>query len=234
MKKTGLILLSLLALQNYAFSQNPLERLTGNSKLMFGPTWSNWIEVPSAVEVKPARNIGFDVAAIQRFGEGTVGFNAGLGISAVNIHSNIFPWQFDGDGNVDSIGIVDMDKKVDGKNFVLKNKLALTYLEVPLELSIRTRKGEDTDSTNAKTRFKFAIGWRTGICIDAHVKQKTRDYTWKIKDFDNITMLRYGPTIRIGYGAISLYGRYDLSSSFQGEKVPAYTLYTVGVMISQF
>src|SRR5688572_3199225 len=99
MKRTGLILLCLMALQNYAFSQNPLSLLTKNSKLMFGPTWSNWMEVPAGVEVKPARNFGFDAAAMHRFGKGTLGFSVGLGISAVNIHSNTFFWQFDKDGN---------------------------------------------------------------------------------------------------------------------------------------
>lgn len=234
MKKTGLFLLGLMALQNYAFSQNPMSGIGKHFTLMFGPTWSNWIEVPEQVEMKPGRNIGLDVAALHRFGEGTVGLTAGLGISSINIHSNVWPWGFDANGNVDSLALLDMDRQVAGKAFVRTNKISLTYLEVPLELSIVQRKGEDTDSTNQKTGFKLAIGWRTGVCIDAHMTQRTQDYTWKFKDFDNITMLRYGPTVRIGYGGFSLYGRYDLSSSFEGEKVPAFTLYTVGLMVSGF
>lgn len=233
MKKTGLFLLCLLALQNYAFSQNPFAKFTNNSMLMFGPTWSNWMEVPSGVKIKPARNIGFDIATVHRFGTGKLGFVAGLGISAVNIHSNVREWKFDAAGNVMKSSFIDMDSVSGGKKYYLRNKIALTYLEIPLELSFRMRS-EETDSTNAKTGFKFAIGVRPGICIDAHTKLKTSEQIVKVKDFDNITSFRFGPTVRIGYGGFSLYGRYDLTSSFDGESVPAYSLYTVGLIISSF
>jgi hypothetical protein len=233
MKKIGLSLLYLLALQNYAFSQNPLSKFTNNSMLMFGPTWNNWMEVPSAVKIKASRNIGFDVAAVHRFGSGKLGLVAGLGISAVNIHSNVRQWTFDVAGNVPKSAFIDMDSVSGGKKFYSRNKIALTYLEVPLELNFRIR-GQDTDSTNAKTGFKFAIGVRPGICIDAHTKLKTTDQIVKIKDFDNIARFRFGPTVRIGYGGFSLYGRYDLTSSFEADKVPVYALYTVGLVISSF
>jgi hypothetical protein len=233
MKKSGLILLCLFALQNYAFSQNPLSRLTNNSLLMFGPTWSNWTEVPSNVKIKAARNIGFDVAAVHRFGKGKLGFVAGLGISAVNIHSNVVQWGFNAGGNVPDSNLVDMDRVVNGEKYNTRNKIALTYLEIPLEINFRVR-GQNTDSTNAKTGFKFAIGVRPGICIDAHTKLKTTERITKIKDFDNIARFRLGPTVRIGYGGFSIYGRYDLTSSFEGANVPAYSLYTVGVVISSF
>jgi hypothetical protein len=232
MKKILLVLLCAAAVQNYAFSQNVLGLLSKNSKLMFGPTWSNWAEVPAGVEVKPARNIGFDIAATHRFGKGTFGFITGLGISSINIHSNIKPWWYDSSWSSNSIFYLKMDSVRDGKKYYQTNKIALTYLEIPLEISMVLKEGEDTDSTNSKTGFKLAIGFRPGICIDAHTTERNQDFTRKFKDFDNIVIFRYGPTIRVGYGNFSLYGRYDLNSTFEGEKVPKYSVYTVGLIIS--
>lgn len=214
------------ALQNYAFSQG-IGAILKRSSLQIGPTWSNWHNYNDAkIDMRPASNIGIDVAFTQRFGFGakeTFGLNVGLGISNVNLHTNFRTWEFDEDGNV--LGnhiLLDPDK-------YLKNKLALTYLEVPLELSLLGRRG---DSTESKTGFKFALGWRTGFCIDAHNKFKTEDAIDKRKDFDNINRLRYGPTVRIGYGMFSIYGRYDLSSTFKATNVPNYNLYTLGIIFS--
>lgn len=191
---------------------------------MFGPTWSTWQEYPAEIQMKPGRNIGFDIAATKRFKLGTdlLGLHAGLGLSMVNIHSNINPWLFvDSTGGVDPAGI---DRRV-----YKRNKIALTYLEVPLELAFATKR----DSSSG-AGFKIALGWRTGFCIDAHTKLVTEDYKEKRKDFDNINRLRYGPTARIGYGNFSLYGRYDMSSTFSADKAPDYNLLTVGLIFSGF
>ncbi|MGZ5242440.1 MAG: outer membrane beta-barrel protein [Bacteroidia bacterium] len=228
MKKSFLLLLCFMALQNYAFSQG-IGDILKRSSIQIGPTHSNWHNYnDDKIDMRPGSNIGIDVALTQRFGFGQkklVGFVTGLAISNVNLHTNFRTWEFDDDGNV--LGnhiLMDPDK-------YLKNKLALTYLEIPVELSLVTKRG---DSTSSKTGFKLAIGWRTGFCVDAHNKFKTEDAIDKRKDFDNINRFRYGPTARIGYGMFSVYGRYDLSSTFKATNVPNYNLYTLGLIFSGF
>ncbi len=227
MKKILPFLLCFFALQNYAFSQGIGDALK-RSSIQIGPTFSNWHNYnDSKIEMRPERNRGIDVALTHRFKfgqKGTFGINTGLAISNVNIHTNFRTWEFDEDGNVLGNHIL-MDKSK-----YIKNKLSLTYLEVPVELSLATKRGD----SSAKAGFKFAIGWRTGFCIDAHTKFKDEDAISKRKDFDNINRLRYGPTVRIGYGMFSIYGRYDLSSTFKATNVPNYNLYSLGIIFSGY
>ncbi|RYD81740.1 MAG: PorT family protein [Sphingobacteriales bacterium] len=228
MKKISALLLCFLALQNYAFSQGFSATLK-HSSIQIGPTYSNWSNYnDEKIDMRETSNLGFDLALTQRFPFGKkeiTGLNVGLGVSNVNLHTNFRTWEFDEDGAV--LGnhiLMDPDK-------YLKNKLSLTYIEIPLELSFAAKRG---DSTKTKPGFKFALGWRTGICVDAHNKYKTEDAIDKRKDFDNINRLRYGPTVRIGFGMFSIYGRYDLSSTFKATNVPNYNLYSAGIIFSGY
>lgn len=221
MKKLLLFTGLFLILQNYGFSQGIKMFANNPFTITFGPTWTNWVEYPDSINMKPARNIGFDFAFLYAFKNksGNLGVQAGLGMSMVNINTNVYPLGFDDNGAF---------KRFLKDGEYAKNKLALTYLEIPVEFVFKA-KPESNKS------FKFALGFKGGLTIDAHTKIKLDDgRIFKEKSFDNINRLRYGPTVRIGVGGVHLYGNYALTSTFEGEKIPDYNQYTVGIIFSNF
>lgn len=227
MKKAILIILAVIALQNYAFSQAfdlPGMRNSG----YVGVTYNNWASYPSEIKMHNVANIGADVGFVHRFGLhhdtsglDNIAINIGLGLSMVNIHANIDPFGSNSPGfdTVGKIGLLNTDYR--------KNKLALTYLEVPIEFVFKAHPSTGKG-------FKLAIGLRAGVCVDAHTKLERGNFTYKIKSFNNIEMFRYSPTIRIGVGYFSVYARYDMNSTFDATLAPKYALYSAGIMISSY
>jgi hypothetical protein len=227
MKKVFLLVLAITAVQNYAFSQ-AFDPTAWRNTVYVGPTYSNWASYPSYIKMSAKNNIGADVGYIHRFGlhhdtsgMDNIAINLGLGLSMVNIHANIDPFGSNSTGfdTVGKVGIVGNDYR--------KNKLALSYLEIPVELVFKVHPSSGAG-------FKIAIGFRGGVCIDAHSKYVRDDFTYKLKSFNNIEMWRYGPTVRIGLGSFSLFGRYDMNSTFDASKAPKYSLYTIGLMVSSY
>ena len=114
-----------------------------------------------------------------------------------------------------------------------KNKLALNYLEVPIELRMRTRPNKKGNS------FKVALGFKGGWMFDAHTKVKyevnkvSEDGTItkkvKEKNIENIFKFRYGPTFRIGYSSINLIAYYGLSGVFEDGQGPDVTPFSIGI-----
>ena len=216
-KHLWLAVVSLILLQNYAFCQSKpnLEKWGMN----MGLNLPNWAKVPTGVTVKTVRNYGFDLSLIRRISlVKRLKLGIGLGLSNINIHNNVFHWEFDSAGQVPSNVLLN-------KSDYRRNKISLTYLEIPIELSIRLG-GED------KTTFRIAAGFNGGVLIDAHTKLVQMNTTVKVKDTRNFNSWRYGPTLRLTVGKIGLYGRYDLSSSFDAKNVPDYPVYTIGVVFS--
>lgn len=227
MKKALLLLIALLAVQNYAFSQG-FNIIGARNSAFASATYNNWASYPSYVTMHAATNIGADVGFVHRFGlhsdtsgADNFGLNLGLALSMVNIHANIDPFGSNSTGfdTVGKIGLVPNDYR--------RNKLALTYLEIPLELVFKVHPSRAAG-------FKIAIGVRGGVCIDAHTKLERGNFTYKLKSFNNIELWRYSPTIRIGLGYFSIFARYDMNSTFDASHAPKYALYSAGIMISAY
>lgn len=114
-----------------------------------------------------------------------------------------------------------------------KNKIALNYLEVPIELRMRTNPDKKGNS------FKVAIGFKGGWLFDAHSKKKydvdrissNGTITKKVKEqnFENLFNFRYGPTFRIGYSSINVIAYYGLSGIFEDGKGPEVTPFSLGI-----
>ena len=83
-----------------------------------------------------------------------------------------------------------------------KNKIALTYAEIPLEIRIRSNP-----NTKQKS-FKLYLGTKFGYLINNHLKYEGEDPTtgewikYKTYNLPNISYYSYGITGRIGFGKI--------------------------------
>jgi hypothetical protein len=149
----------------------------------------------------------------------SLGLQFGLGLSNFNLANKVAKWNSKSDS---SVPIAAFTSKDDYR----RNKLALTYLDVPIELSLKSKKG-----------LKFTLGFSAGVLINAHTKTvavKAPFDTDKHRYRDVFNDFRYGPEIRLGYKKLSLYARYDLNSSLANASDTDFRLMAVGIMFSKF
>lgn len=112
-----------------------------------------------------------------------------------------------------------------------KNKLKMTYVNVPLMLEF------NTNNNNPNRSFHIAAGGVVGYNIfQNRLKQ---EYTVdgdtqerKVKDDFNINPFRYGLTARVGYDDLSLFVNYSLSEVFRTDRGPKLNHYSVGIHLS--
>jgi hypothetical protein len=114
-----------------------------------------------------------------------------------------------------------------------KYKMVSGYVEAPLELRYAS------NPENMNKSFKFAIGTKVGLPIDAHTKAKVdRDvngfggYVAKEKDKKYLNNIRVVGTIRVGYGNFSLFGTYSVTQLFREGQGPKVRPFTAGICLS--
>lgn len=123
--------------------------------------------------------------------------------------------------NPDTTRVVAIDDHISPLADVKRSKLAVNYVEVPLELRFYTNPNDKSSS------FKIGVGGKIGVMYSAHTKvtYKFDDHKNKIKekkDF-NLSRFSYGVLGRVGYGSFGLYGYYALSELFEDGKGPGAT-----------
>lgn len=110
-----------------------------------------------------------------------------------------------------------------------KNKVSLTYLDIPAELRFKTEGG-----------FKVAIGIKAGFLLNAHTKYKGDDFAdgsdLKVKEssLPNFQSWRIGPTIQIGYKWICVTGFYSITKVFEENFGPQIYPVSVGISLRPF
>lgn len=146
----------------------------------------------------------------------------GLGFSSSNIYSrhNLVKDTVNGGLMFTPIGDDILDK-------VKVNKVSLNFIEIPVELRIRTRP----DKFN--NMWKFNVGFKAGIRIDAHTKMRIKyddgAKVFKEKIYPDFSLLRLGPTLRIGYSSFNIYGFYSVLGAFKTDRGPKVNEWNVGI-----
>lgn len=105
------------------------------------------------------------------------------------------------------------------------NKVALTYLDIPLELRIRSNR----DKFNQV--WKVNIGFKAGIRIDAYTRTiygSPRE-SIRLKPYPDFNQFRVGPTLRIGYSSFNFTGYYGLLGVFKSGRGPSMNEWSFGV-----
>lgn len=120
-------------------------------------------------------------------------------------------------------------------NHFKKYKLVSTYLEVPIELRFVQ------DPENSDGSWKAAVGIKAGYLLDVHTRGKTlvnsagttlNNYVEKEKSKNFFSGTRVAATGRIGYGHISLFGQYQLTSFIKDGRGPNVHPYSIGITFS--
>jgi hypothetical protein len=125
--------------------------------------------------------------------------------------------------------------RLDSANHFKKYKLTTVYAEAPVELRFTM------DPENSDKSFKVALGAKVGTLLNAHTKGKTlvdkngntiNAYIAKesAKKFFNST--RLSATARVGYGIVSLYGSYQITTFLKDATGVEIRPYQFGITIS--
>ncbi|NNE55685.1 MAG: PorT family protein [Flavobacteriales bacterium] len=164
-----------------------------------------WLNTPSDVSLRPySPGISAFIMYDYPFGKSPISFAWGYGFSSHNVHHDGY---FAQDSTV-SGSFTALLPHSDGYTFK-KNKLSSNYVEIPLELRLRT-KGEN--------QFKLYLGGKVGYAVNVHSKTIDDDGKRKFYGVENMMPLRYGVSGTIGYNGIALSGFYSLSPMFEEGK----------------
>lgn len=215
--------LSIYAQDTPVEESEPQKKSPAKDRLMIGMTLDNWLNAPSYIKNK-IYSPGFNAAVMYDlpFGKSTFSLAGGVGFSSFNAHSNgrLF-YVLDSTGTVAETNLVEIPDSVDFK----KNKLSLNFVEIPVELRFRSKPDKSF------RRFTVSAGFKIGILVQSHTKYKDDGIKLKTYYIPNLENFRYGPTFRIGYGKVSLFGFYSLTNVFKDGKGTELTPISAGIMI---
>ena len=195
--------------------EHPKKIADSKDRIVFDVNYDAWLNAPPGIKQIP-RSPGVNIYLMwdYPFGHGPLSVAFGAGLSSHDVSSNA-QIIYSLDGKYTSLVPLVTPYKI--------NKLSCNYVEIPLELRIRTR---------GKNSFKMAVGAKGGYAYNIHTKIVDNDGKRKIYDIKNVDPLRYGVTFRIGYNKFDLQGFYSLSQLFlAGKGEPNMIPYSIGVGI---
>lgn len=111
-----------------------------------------------------------------------------------------------------------------------KNRLAYTYLTVPLMLNLKSNPKYPYRS------FHLSAGGFAGLLLGANFKTKEKGNKEKVKDNYGLNTFRFGLRGEIGYGPFILYGTYALNNLFDKDKDNGYEVkpFAIGLIVWPF
>ena len=226
MKKLFVIILIGLAIPYHILAQKPKVAIgTNKDRIILSAHNSFWQNLDAGVKQR-AISPGFNTAImvdLPTSEDSPISFGLGLGFTSFNLHSNAVT------GLKMPERTTQMTIIPDGINYNV-NKIRFSYINIPFELRLRT-----------KSDFRFSIGLRSGLMIDAFSKYYGNDISgidnpMKIidKKISNTDKYLFEATSRIGWKWIAISGSYSLNSIYQKDKGPAIAPINVGLSFSLY
>ncbi|MEM0940305.1 MAG: outer membrane beta-barrel protein [Bacteroidota bacterium] len=137
-----------------------------------------------------------------------------------------------GSGNTDSLASVYIADIPAGLSYD-KNRLAITYLEIPLDIRFHPKETQDGEG------LFIGVGGVLGLRLNSHTKFKYEEgdetVIEKIQGDYNLSAFRYGVQVRFGFKGIHLFYKQYFSDVFQdplGGANPRMT--TIGINVTGF
>ncbi len=211
--------------------------IPGDLMVEFGFNWVQ--ENPPGYGFKTMSSRTFNAYYLYEIniGESAFSFHPGIGIGT---EKYAFDKNITLGYGLDSLGerevqFVPLDSIFSSGTSFKKSQINTNYFDIPLELRWRSRKYDP------KRSFKIALGGKVGFLLDSKTKIKYNSNgeskITKQKEKFELSSIRYGAYVRIGYGAISAFGYYSLSDLFNKDKGPmGTTMYplTFGLSLALF
>ncbi len=138
-------------------------------------------------------------------------------------------YKFDGNNNIrkDEEGVIGPMYPADGIKYE-KTKLSTTYLTMPLMLEAQI-------PVRYRRTINIAAGAIGGVKLGSHNKLVYYDGgKQKVKENDDfsLSVLRYGPSVRLGYDSFQIYATYYMNGLFIENKGPELYPFQLGIAIS--
>jgi Outer membrane protein beta-barrel domain len=206
-----------------------------NDHFMVQLGYDGWAPIPDTIHLKGFSHsvnvyimMDFPFKTDPRFSAGL-----GLGIGSSNIkfdkqQPNIIATSA-------TLPFPDLSSTTTNLNHFKKFKLVSTYLEVPVELRFVG------DPENSDRSWKAAVGIKAGLLLNVHTRGKTllnaagttiNNYTEKESSKFYFNGSRLAGTARIGYGHVSLFGQYQITSFIKDQRGPSIHPYSIGITFS--
>ncbi len=228
MKRTILFFLATIAVSSALYAQ----KQTGDQflkKFSSGVDVINDVvmDVPDGIKFRTI-NPGVNVYGLYAYpiGKSNFAFAIGAGLGMHNLHSNGILSDTSGVSFFTKFPEKDANgQKIDYK----KNKISLTYLDIPAELRFKSKSG-----------IRFAVGVKVGLLINAHTKFKGDDpadgKSMKIKEssLPNFETWRFGPTMQLGYKWVNLTGFYSVTKVFKANEGPQIYPISIGISLRPY
>jgi len=197
-----------------------------NDRITINLLNNQWQNIVSPMQQMPV-SLGIDLYIFEQLlkKDRTFNISLGLGFSSKNFHNNSLPY--------DSLNITYF-KLIPGGYEYTKNKLNITYIDVPLEIDFVTK------SDKRNRNLKIAVGGIVGIMLTNYIKYVGEDFRnqsnqiVKFKEYriSNINPYHYGVYLRLNYGRLGIIGNYSLSPVFKENKGPNLITFSYGFSIS--
>lgn len=156
--------------------------------------------------------------------ESRVSIAPGLGFSHVSYYHNSFMVEDSSGTNFNPI------PNYDDQDEFKRHKLAVNYLDIPVELRFF---GKPSKKGNV---FKAAIGFRASLKLTAVNKESNKENGYykkfKTKGYKDVALFRGGPTLRLGYGGFNIFAFYSVTELFKKNEGPAMTPFSIGFSIT--
>jgi hypothetical protein len=173
----------------------------------------------------PWNSIGFNISLL--FDKvltpaNTLSFGYGLAFSHYNNRTRLFLERNTTDNFTELIPFPELDN-------TLRYKFTANYLEIPLELRIRTK---------GRSHFKWIIGGTVGYQLNSFTQRvfelNGTTYRNRIAGFPDNNDWRLGATMRLGVRNYAFYAAYYFTPLFTSEKSVNLTPFSLGVSFSLF
>ena len=193
-------------------------------------TWTQWMEQVPGVD-QGIYSFGISAGWMKDIPLGkksNVALAIGVGFDSHNFHHN---GDFELIQNADGSLYTDLVSR-NGVAELSKNKYAVNYVDIPVEIRLRTMN--KTTEKKMKYNFRFYLGFKAGVLVNDHFKINDQISKRKIFSLPNTLPYRYGPTLRVGLNKLSFVGFYSLTSIFKENKGVALTPFNVGLSWMRF
>lgn len=156
-----------------------------------------------------------------KIGEGPHVFAIGAGLRSQNFYTNTRIVN----ANADTIVFRPIDSKLNYK----RSKLNVTYIDIPAEFRFRF-----------DDKWKIGVGFKIGMLVDGKEKyigqlaENGPTVHLKTKKINSLEKYTFGPTLRVGYKVVSVFGYFQPAPVFRNDLGPEFMPVSVGITLTPF
>lgn len=190
--------------------------------------FNSWDATPDSIgqDIWPSKSISVYYTKNKLLNRNfAINYGLGLGLEKIDLGNGNTLYSENDDVLIENFPFDDDD--------LIKNKLALTYVDVPVDFRFYPN---GTESGNG---FFVGVGGMLGLRVSAHTKWKYEEdnetVVQKVSGNFDLSAIRYGYQVRVGFKGTNLFFKHYPSNTFQDDINDVNpNLTTIGISFSGF